>query len=306
MMSRFRALGTGVSRPVDLATPPRVVRIGRARVPVGIGLRYKVASNWGIHLYFGEGRFSVCGHASHLMPGSVTVTPSGETSEYEVDRPLDHLFVHFAVRESDPKGTDLPLYLGPGDRADRIADSLKRALILARESASWAAALVWEVMHELASEGPPSAQLPSEPSRVSRTSEARTNVGQASQTRSGLKSARSSIIPQPGEDHLAQALNFVELHLPTRITLPSLAEEAGVSPTHLNRLFTAGVGTSAMSYVRERRMDLARYLLTSTSTPVKEIAYQVGIRDVHAFNKLCKKFFGVSPRRLRAEAESSS
>ena len=62
-----------------------------------------------------------------------------------------------------------------------------------------------------------------------------------------------------------------------------------MSEALLHALFALGGGFGA----------LARYLLTRTSIPVKEIAYQVGIADIHAFNKLCKRYLGAAPSRVR-------
>ena len=281
-----------LSPPIDLTIAPRIVRIGRARVPAGGTRRYTVDEYWGLHVYFGEGQFSVCGREFILAPGSVTVTPRGETSEYRSDAELDHVFVHVAIREDPVHGHRLPLHAERESGAAHLESVIQRALILARESESWAEALIWEALHEAAAMAR-TAQIQGEARGVDQRAEA------SGRTRTEMPPRESG---STAGESLRRALDYVELHLPTRILLPALAKEAGVSATHLNRLFAANLGTSAMNYVRERRMDLARYLLTSTSIPVKEIAYQIGVPDVHAFNKLCKRYLGAPPTTVRASA----
>jgi AraC-like DNA-binding protein len=265
-----------LSPGVNLEDPPRLFRIGRARVPAGARNRYTLDRTWALHLYYGDSRFTVCGHEFELAPGSITVTPQGRTSEYRTQRELDHVFVHFTVQSNHASSAGLPLHLAPGGSAKRVAASIHQALILGRDEQSWAEAQLWIALHELAA----AARIKS------------------FVTGNGPDDSRS-----PDRDRhpaLRSALDYIELNLPNRIVLQDLADDAGVSATHLNRLFAEHVHQSAMSYLRERRMDLARYLLSSTTIPVKEIAYQVGIPDVHAFNKLCKRYLGAAPTRVRA------
>ena len=46
-------------------------------------------------------------------------------------------------------------------------------------------------------------------------------------------------------------------------------------------------------------MYKAAALLSRTSTPIKEISYQIGYQDPLIFSKAFKKCFGVSPRQYR-------
>jgi transcriptional regulator GlxA family with amidase domain len=79
----------------------------------------------------------------------------------------------------------------------------------------------------------------------------------------------------------------------------SLAQQLDISHNHLTRLFQAEAKTSVVGYIRQRRMERAQHLLTQTTLPIKVIATQVGMRDLHAFNKTVRREFGVSPRSLR-------
>ena len=53
-------------------------------------------------------------------------------------------------------------------------------------------------------------------------------------------------------------------------------------------------------YLRRCRLDRALYLLTQSDVPIKEIACEIGIPDLHAFNKAIRRGFGLAPRELRA------
>jgi AraC family transcriptional regulator len=57
-----------------------------------------------------------------------------------------------------------------------------------------------------------------------------------------------------------------------------------------------------VGYIRQRRMARARHLLTATTMSIPAIAASIGITDLQAFNKACRRELGRSPRAIRAGA----
>jgi transcriptional regulator GlxA family with amidase domain len=49
-------------------------------------------------------------------------------------------------------------------------------------------------------------------------------------------------------------------------------------------------------------MARARHLLTATTMSIPAVAASVGINDLQAFNKACRRELGASPRVVRAGA----
>ena len=88
-------------------------------------------------------------------------------------------------------------------------------------------------------------------------------------------------------------------------SLLELAQAVNLSVWRLSHIFTSEVGTSPMQYLRQLRMDRAKYLLETSFLSVKEIAYQVGLKDESHFVRDFKKVYGDAPTRyrLRAHAE---
>lgn len=107
--------------------------------------------------------------------------------------------------------------------------------------------------------------------------------------------------PGRGEaaDPVAVAAAHVEAHLATSLSVADIAKVAGVSHNHLTRLFRARTGTTVVAYLRRRRMERARHLLTASTLSVTAVAAAVGIPDLQAFNKVCRRELGESPRALR-------
>jgi AraC-like DNA-binding protein len=98
---------------------------------------------------------------------------------------------------------------------------------------------------------------------------------------------------------VAAALRLIELRLGGVIYVHELAAAAGLSPNHLTRLFTAATGKTVVAYIRDRRVQRAVHLLRHSTLPVKTIAAEVGIPDLHLFNKCVRRALGVAPRRVR-------
>lgn len=95
---------------------------------------------------------------------------------------------------------------------------------------------------------------------------------------------------------------FIEEHIADPLTLQQIALQACVSPTHLNRLFHAFLGTSVMKYVLQRRIEMSKQLLSGLDAnvlPIRELSALVGFQDSAYFSRVFKKYVGVSPETFR-------
>ncbi len=90
------------------------------------------------------------------------------------------------------------------------------------------------------------------------------------------------------------------LHLP--LSRESLGKNVFLNPNYLARLFKEQTGISLVTYITDRRLELARRLLCSSSLSVQEICEQVGIHDGSYFAKIFKRKYGISPKQYREES----
>ena len=81
-------------------------------------------------------------------------------------------------------------------------------------------------------------------------------------------------------------------------SLASLAEGAGLSPFHFQRLFKAHVGMTPRQYLSARRLDRARAGLTGGSDVTRAI-HDAGYGSSGRFYESASRALGMSPRELR-------
>ncbi|MER6313757.1 helix-turn-helix transcriptional regulator [Streptomyces sp. NPDC001581] len=98
----------------------------------------------------------------------------------------------------------------------------------------------------------------------------------------------------------AAAIAFIESRLARPLRVPEVARAAGISQNHLIRLFRRETGGTVVAYIRRRRMERARHLLRESTLAIPAIAAAVGMPDLQAFNKACRRELGASPRAIRA------
>ena len=80
-----------------------------------------------------------------------------------------------------------------------------------------------------------------------------------------------------------------------------LARELAVPEAVVSRVINAHFGKSLPTLLNEYRIADARYLLTSTDLPVKDIADQVGFNSMPSFNRVFREITGTTPSLLRAQ-----
>ena len=90
-------------------------------------------------------------------------------------------------------------------------------------------------------------------------------------------------------------------HMAEEFSLARLAEQAGMSEFHFNRLFKRATGVPPSQYQIKLRMDAARRLLRETKKSVITIAIEVGYANPSHFARLFRKENGLSPTDYRRQ-----
>lgn len=228
-----------------------------------------VAPGYRVDFYKSAATLSLGDVELEVAPGSVCVVPPGVPHEYRHAGRVELLFATFALRGD--VGEPMPIAavqeLGPDFTS--LCERFEDAVHVHASRPARAEARLWDVLWELSD---------------------RTTRKERRQTRRHVA--------------LERACRVVQARLSDALSLSDLAAPAGVSPAHLTRLFRAELGLTATDYLRRCRLERALHLLTRSEVPIKEVACEVGIPDLHAFNKAIRRGYGVSPRELRARGSA--
>ena len=250
---------------ITLARPPRIAWMGHATHATGHS-RYVLPQLWAIHRYEYTADLSLDGQAYRLRPGAMTLQQPGVVSQYTWEAPGRHLVGHFEM----PDGAGGPAYQMPMVIEARAVKAVYRGLLVQAVGAwnatpAQSAAALWHLLWLISQDH-----------------------GRASERADQRHLA------------LAAAAGYIDQHLGEPIAAADAVQAAGVSHNHLIRLFQEQYGTSIMGYLRQRRAEKARHLLTHSTLPIKAVAIECGIPDAQAFNKMVRRVYGTSPTALRA------
>ncbi|MFG2754950.1 helix-turn-helix domain-containing protein [Streptomyces wuyuanensis] len=224
---------------------------------------FRLPDLWQLHLYRYTADLHVDGEPHAIRPGYVSLVPPGAEVRYRYRGRSEHLYAHLRLPgDGDPVA--VPVVQDAGALTPAFSELLLRAIASAPRGPRRADAEVWSALWRLAGMAEPS---------------------------------RSDSRPHAS---FAAAVAHIESHLAARLPVPEVARAAGVSHNHLLRLFRAETGVTVVAYIRRRRMERARHLLRESTLPIPAVAAAVGIEDLQAFNKACRRELGASPRAVRA------
>lgn len=95
------------------------------------------------------------------------------------------------------------------------------------------------------------------------------------------------------------AIKYMELNYPHKITLSEVAEKTYVSQWHLSKLLNRNLGQNFSEILNNIRMKEAQKLLCDPSLRIGDIAEKVGFVDMAHFSRVFKKSIGISANEYR-------
>jgi AraC-like DNA-binding protein len=98
---------------------------------------------------------------------------------------------------------------------------------------------------------------------------------------------------------LEAARIFLDENLGEPLTLSAAARRAHLSKYHFLRLFKQTYHETPLRYLRRRRLEHARRLLTGTYVPVTSVCLHVGFESLGSFSTLFRRSTGASPAIYR-------
>lgn len=147
---------------------------------------------------------------------------------------------------------------------------------------------------------PPSELFGGEPREQYRKLE---HAGQFEQWITGITlSAINRVNERKGQidqEFADKIVSYVNNGISHQLSLVSVAEHVGVSPTYLSKIFKHITGSNFNEYVTGLRLERAEELLREKKLSVQEISYRVGYQSTHHFIRLFKEKHGLTPKQYQ-------
>ncbi len=100
--------------------------------------------------------------------------------------------------------------------------------------------------------------------------------------------------------------DYIELHLEDPIVLSELAGQQGYTEYYLSRKFKNETGKTVKDYIREKRIDRAKFLLTNTDMRIHEISERLQFSSQSYFTENFRKAVGIQPTAFRENSRELS
>lgn len=94
-------------------------------------------------------------------------------------------------------------------------------------------------------------------------------------------------------------ITYIEEHLTFELTFEEIAEQAGFSLFHFQKIFHALTKSTLKEYIRKRRLTEASCELIHTDRRIIEIAIDYQYQSQEAFTRAFKEMFGITPGKYR-------
>jgi AraC family transcriptional regulator len=103
---------------------------------------------------------------------------------------------------------------------------------------------------------------------------------------------------------LRRVVEYIDSNLQDPIRLSQLCKVADMSSAHFVRQFKAALGQPAHQFVINRRVELARHLLSRSNEPLVEVALQCGFTHQEHLTNVFRRLVGIAPGAYRRSANN--
>lgn len=100
-------------------------------------------------------------------------------------------------------------------------------------------------------------------------------------------------------DKIMPVLSYIDIHYAEPINLESVSEAMNMNPSYFCRVFKKSTNSTFTEYLNFVRVLKSEKKLTNRSESISDIAMNVGFASVSYFNRVFKRFKGISPSDYR-------
>lgn len=107
--------------------------------------------------------------------------------------------------------------------------------------------------------------------------------------------------PSTIDDKVKKIEIYISCNYNHDVNIDRLAKHVGMNRSSLCTMFKRHTGMTIVEYLLNHRIEVAKYLLTSTDESISSCCYGCGFNDVPHFNRTFKQIVGMTPGEYRAQ-----
>ena len=101
------------------------------------------------------------------------------------------------------------------------------------------------------------------------------------------------------DDGMKVVIDYIERNIKKGISLEDVANHVNISTYYLSKIFKKEMGVNFITYITDRKMELAKEMLVTTDVPVLNIALDLAYNEANYFSKAFKNKTGYTPSEYR-------
>lgn len=101
------------------------------------------------------------------------------------------------------------------------------------------------------------------------------------------------------DDFISDLVKWIDTHIEGKMDLDTVADRAGYSKWHLQRMFKKETGHSLGQYIRSRKLTEIAQKLKQSNEPILYLAERYGFESQQTLTRTFKNYFDVPPHKYR-------
>lgn len=108
------------------------------------------------------------------------------------------------------------------------------------------------------------------------------------------------------EKDINSLINYIEINIRRGVSLEDVANYSNRNVYYLSKLFKKEMGVNFIDYLTDRKMEIAKEMLSDNEIAIKNISIELSYRETTYFSKVFRKNVGMTPSKYREKAIKES
>lgn len=117
----------------------------------------------------------------------------------------------------------------------------------------------------------------------------------------GIRERASTLVHNVRDEYVRQILNYIDNFYNIDLEMDDILKLVPMSRRSIETRFKKSTGMTIYQYLLSVRVEHLAYLLSTTSRPLADLAYEVGFRDFGNVSRTFRKFKGCAPQEFRSK-----